>query len=468
MMRGVAEKAAEAIRASKNEHVEIISHMDADGVCAAAVTSRALDRLGIEHHVKFVRMLYKDVVCELDPADLTIFTDLGSSQLQNVRERYFGRRVVIIDHHYHKPIEPWPELVHFNAHDFGVDGMQEISGAGMAYFVARELDERNKDLAGVALIGALGDVQNAWGRLMGPNREIAREAVEAGVIEQSVDLMLYGRHSRPIFKALESFSDPPIPGVSGSPAGCISLLKDLNIPLKAGESWRRPADLSPEEKQRLASELIARAYATVPKEFIKYVPNLIIGETFTLRYERDTSLLKDAEEFSTCLNSTAHHEQPLIGLEVAKGDRGAYYRAMLSLIRHHRRNIAQGLEFIEVVGLSEGPKGYLQYFDGTGEIKETFIGTIASLALGYQHTDPYKPVVGIVRISGIAKISARCSKLLFLRGLNMGEAIRKAAGAVGGEGGGHAVACGAQVDESRIPRFIQEFEERLLEQLAHD
>jgi len=33
---------------------------------------------------------------------------------------------------------------------------------------------------------------------------------------------------------------------------------------------------------------------------------------------------------------------------------------------------------------------------------------------------------------------------------------------VGGEGGGHAIACGAQVEEERVEDFLREFEARLI------
>ncbi|MEW6593006.1 MAG: DHHA1 domain-containing protein, partial [Candidatus Hadarchaeota archaeon] len=326
---------------------------------------------------------------------------------------------------------------------------------------------KNKDLAALAVVGAIGDVQNAWGKLVGHNREIVKDATAAGVIEGSTDVMFYGRHSRPIFKALESFTDPPIPGVSNSPAGCLGLLKKLGIPLKTGSDWRRPADLSRLEKQKLASELITMAFTSVPAEFAQYIPGLIIGETYTLPKEKERSMLMDAEEFSTCMNSTARHEQPLLGFEVAKGNRGTYYRAMQNLIKYHRRCIAEGMDFIEDNGLRQGPKGYLQYFDGTGSIKETFIGTIANMLMGHKHCDPYKPVIGMVKADGVAKVSARCSKLLFLKGLDMAKAIRNAARAVGGEGGGHAVACGAQVKESASKEFIEKFEEQLVHQLSN-
>lgn len=465
-MLKIARKAAELIKKHRHNTIEIISHMDSDGISAAALLSRALDRLAIRHSVRFVRMLYRDVVEELDPADLTIFTDLGSSQLENLRKKFWGHDVIIADHHDPVKAEGWPELVHLNAHHHGLDGMQEISGAGVTYLIARELDNDGRDLSALAVVGAIGDVQNAWGKFLGYNQEILKDAVESGVIERSKDLMLYGRYSRPVFKSLEFFTDPYIPGVSNSQVGCIGLLKDLNIPLSDKGGWRRLADLSEKEKQRLASELIARAYMYVPEELVKFVPGLIIGEVYTLAREKNWPMLQDAEEFSTCINSTARHEQPLIGLEVAKGDREGYYRTMLNLLKQHRRSIARGLEFLASGGIEKGPRGYLQYFDATGVIKDTFVGTITSLALGNCNCDPYRPLVGLVKDGGRAKVSARCSKLLFLRGFDMSRAIRAAAESCGGEGGGHAVACGAEIDEREVPQFLEKFEELLITQVG--
>ncbi|MGQ9788678.1 MAG: DHHA1 domain-containing protein [Candidatus Hadarchaeaceae archaeon] len=462
----IARKAAELIRKHRHNTVEIISHMDSDGISAAALLSEALDRLAIKHNVRFVRMLYRDVVEGLDPADLTIFTDLGSSQLENLGKKFWGHSVIIADHHDPVKAEGWPELVHLNAHHHGLDGMQEISGAGVTYLIARELDSDVRDLSALAVVGAIGDVQNAWGKFLGYNREILQDAVESGVTEKSRDLMLYGRYSRPVFKSLEFFTDPYIPGVSNSPAGCIGLLKDLDIPLNDNGGWRRLADLTEKEKQRLASELIARAYMHVPEELVKFVPGLIIGEVYTLSREKNWPMLQDAEEFSTCINSTARHEQPLIGLEVAKGDREGYYRAMLNLLKQHRRSIARGLEFLASEGIENGPRGYLQYFDATGVIKDMFAGTITSLALGNCNCDPYRPLVGLVKDGGRAKVSARCSKLLFLRGFDMSRAIRTAAESCGGEGGGHAIACGAEIDEKEVPRFLEKFEEMLMAQIG--
>jgi RecJ-like exonuclease len=449
-------EAVEKIKKNRNQVVEIVSHMDADGVCAAAIISKTLERENIEHKVRFLKMLYREVVEKISPAEFTIFTDLGSSQLYNL-EQWRGREVIICDHHPPHSKEGWDGLSHLNAHLFGLNGTEEISGSGMTYLLARMFGYH--DLSKLALLGALGDAQNVWGRLKGYNRRILEEAKKHGV-EVGEDLLLFGRFSRPLFKSLMGFSDPFIPGLSGSIVGAVSLLKELEIPQRNDKGeWRRVADLSMEEKRKLANALIERALKYVPPELSSFVPNLVWGEVYNLPAE--TEILRDASEFSTCLNSTARHEQPEIGFELAKGDRGPYYRAMLQLLREYRKFLSRALDVLQREGVKSGPKGRIQYFDLTGVIKETFVGTLAGLCLSSGLCDPYKPVIGMVRDAGLVRISARCSKLLFLKGLNLAEAVRKAAEAAGGEGGGHAVACGAQVPEEKLDYFMQELETQL-------
>lgn len=136
------ERAAETILNHENDSITIISHMDADGISAAALLSKALDRMEIRHQVKFVRMLYPEVIDELEAGELTIFTDLGSSQMENLKSKFSGTEIIITDHHAPSEEDGWPELVHFNAHLEGLDGVGEISGSGMAYLIAKELDSK--------------------------------------------------------------------------------------------------------------------------------------------------------------------------------------------------------------------------------------------------------------------------------------------------------------------------------------
>ena len=51
---------------------------------------------------------------------------------------------IVLDHH--KPKGELSNGIHINPHLVEVDGGKEISGAGVAYFFCRELDERIKQI----------------------------------------------------------------------------------------------------------------------------------------------------------------------------------------------------------------------------------------------------------------------------------------------------------------------------------
>ncbi len=466
-MMKVIKKAIELFKKHKNDSITIISHIDADGLSAAAILYKCLQREGVEANIVTIRQIDPETIEDLAPDDLTFFTDLGSGQTNLLKEKFKGHDTIILDHHQPER-ESWQELVHFNPYFFGIDGSSEISGAGSAYLFAKHLNGRNVDLSYLAIIGAIGDMQNFWGSFTGMNRIILEDAIKADKIEVKVDLALYGRYTRPIFKALELLTDPYIPGISGSEAGSINFLNKLGIRLQndnEDNSWRRLADLSEEEKRKIADALIARAMAYAPKELAIYVPKLIIGEVYSLKDENDNSPLKDVEEFATCLNAAGRNRKEIIGIEVAIGRRGLYYKVLQRLLEKHRRNLAKACEIVIEEGIDYAPKGYLQFFDAESKIDAVLLGSVVGLVLGSDIVNHYKPLVGFVETEKGYKISARCSKLLAMKNMNLGKAIKIAASEVGGSGGGHAPAAGAFVPKDKINEFLEKFEKLLLEQM---
>ncbi|MDL5502889.1 MAG: recombinase RecJ, partial [Candidatus Methanoperedens sp.] len=63
---------------------------------------------------------------------LVIFTDLGSGMLDAIKSLKLN--AVIADHHQPQGKHEF----HLNPHLFGLNGGIEVSGSGMAYFIARE------------------------------------------------------------------------------------------------------------------------------------------------------------------------------------------------------------------------------------------------------------------------------------------------------------------------------------------
>lgn len=441
----LATACADAIKEHRNEEYAIVSHMDADGISSCAILSTALDRMGVEHTYQCVKL---NEIASVSPAENMLFADLGSGQQDLIRETFPSSRITIIDHH---QFETSLFEHHFNPFCTGHDGGKEISGSGMAYFLSRALDPRNTDLSALAIVGAVGDMQSLWGRLEGLNRVIVEDGRRAGVLSADPDLLLYGRFTRPIFKSLQYFSDPPIPGISGSESNAIALLSQLGIALR-GDDWRTPSDLTLAEKQVLGTEIIQRILHELPPEFVALAPSLVFGEAYTLVCEDRYSPLRDASEFSTCLNASGRHGCPEVGVEVAKGNRGVYYDKLMQLLARHRRRLARGIELVHARGIER--LDHVQYFDGTG-ISDTLVGTIAGLLLGTPGCDPYTPLIGFTPSDDrTVKVSVRCSKLLVRRNLNMGCIVRAVSRKYGGTGGGHAFACGAFVPLEHITPFL--------------
>jgi RecJ-like exonuclease len=84
----------------------------------------------------------------------------------------------------------------------------------VAYFAAKAVNSENLDLAPIALVGALGDMQDRHEQrsLQSLNEIIVNDAVAAGLVKVEKDLMFFGRETRPLYKMIVTTTNPFIPG----------------------------------------------------------------------------------------------------------------------------------------------------------------------------------------------------------------------------------------------------------------
>jgi RecJ-like exonuclease len=450
------------------ESVLLASHIDADGLTSAAIAATALERAAIPHEVVFKKQLDETEIASIAAReyDTVLFTDFGSGQLDVItdHEQAGDFQPVIADHH--QPADATTEF-HLNPLLEGIDGASELSGAGASYVLARALAETGegpdaRDLAALAVVGAVGDMQAVDGELVGANRHIVEEGANAGVLEEATDLTLYGTQTRPLPKLLEYGNDVRIPGISNDEQGAVSFLQDLDVEVQHGDSWRRWVDLTHEEKQTVTSALLQRALdrgVPAPKA------QRLVGTTYRLLDETEGSELRDASEFSTLLNATARYERADVGLAVCLGDRdGALDRAR-RLLENHRRNLSAGIETISEQGVERAD--HVQWFDAGSEIRETIVGIVAGMALGVDGVDSDRPIIAFAdKNDEETKVSARGTGRLVGRGLDLSAVMTNAARAVGGDGGGHDIAAGATVPAGTEEAFVTAADELVGEQLG--
>ncbi|MEM2341948.1 MAG: DHH family phosphoesterase [Candidatus Bathyarchaeia archaeon] len=468
-------KAAEEIleNINRDKIILVISHMDADGIAAAGILGKALFKAGAKFCIRIERWMDERALQEakmhIEGEGLLIFTDMGSGYLDILGTKIGDRRLIILDHH--QPIgKPKENFLQVNPHLFGIDGSRDLSSAGISYFVAKSLDKRNIDLAYLAVVGALGDLQDKYSgrKLGGVNDLIVKDAIDSGFLNVETDLLFFGRETRPIHKALAYATNPYIPGISGEEDKSSAFLSNLNIKLKENDRWRALRDLSQDEKRRLFSAL--HDYL-ISKGYKSEVAMNLLGTAYIFTRERPWTPLRDAREFALLLNATGRMNASGLGVAVCMGDRGGAYEEALKILEDYRQTIMGYLMWLgkNPNRIEEWENIYILH--GEKDIDERAISAISTIiSTNLPRSD--KPLIAYSFIpkEGVIKISARASDFLAKAGVNLGEIIRIAAERCSGIGGGHDIAAGAQVPYEQKMQFLEyvnllvkEHRERLLQ-----
>ncbi|MDD5650556.1 MAG: DHH family phosphoesterase [Candidatus Nanoarchaeia archaeon] len=323
--------------------VRIVSHLDADGIAAASILAKALTRENIKFSLSIIKQISKQRLKEFSNENYKIyfFTDLGSNNLSEIENSFNNKEVFILDHHI--PEKKETKLNFLNPHLFDIDGTKEISGAGVVYLFTKYLNEINKDLAYLAIVGAIGDIQedyiNDEKQFIGLNKEILKDAQESGKIRIDMGLRMFGIQTRPLHKLLEYSTDPYIPGITGSEENAIQFLNQLNIPVRDYENkWRRLCDLREEELKKLVTGIVLRRMGSEDK------PEDILGEIYTIPNEDELSPTRNAREFATLLNACGKLGKSSLGIGVCLGDKKLKIKAN-ELLLDYKKEIIKALNW---------------------------------------------------------------------------------------------------------------------------
>ena len=451
----------------KGDVIHLSSHVDADGLSAGGIMGKALLRAGAKFRLRLERWMDEKVADRIaeENAALTIFTDMGSGYLDLLGERLQNRDVIILDHH--QPITELPAgFVQVNPHTHGIDGTRGISGAGVAYFAAKALDKKNIDLACLAVVGALGDLQdkNKERKLGGANKTIVEDAIKSGCIKVETDLLFFGRETRPIHQALARTTNPFIPEISGEEDKSLAFLVNLGIKPKRNDKWRALRDLSVDEKKTLLSAI---ADHLVSKGLGGDIVSDLVGDVYTLTGEEPWTPLRDAREFSVLLNATGRMDKAGLGAAICMGDRKKCLEEAMAIIQEYRRTITKYLRWVtEKPGRLEELES-IYVVRGDGFIDEKVLSPVCTI-LSTTLTRLGKPIIAYATISGEdqVKVSSRGSEPLIQKGLNLGDIMKVASEKYSGRGGGHDVAAGAQVPIKDVESFINLVDELVKKQLA--
>jgi len=184
--------------------IALVHHNDADGLTSAAILETAFARAGFSTHRICIERVHPPIVARIhDQFPYTIFyVDLGGQAAPAISDANRGRRTTLILDHHHPQKPTDPRVLNLATEFFGLSGDMDISASTAAYYFALELDEVNRDLAHVAVLGAVGDEHDREGGLVKQNRAALLDAVKQGQVR--IDVNEQGKE----IYSLTRFGDP--------------------------------------------------------------------------------------------------------------------------------------------------------------------------------------------------------------------------------------------------------------------
>ncbi|MFP3909967.1 MAG: DHHA1 domain-containing protein [Archaeoglobaceae archaeon] len=415
-----AGKAAELI--NKHQFVRIFAHYDADGISSASILGAALFRNDTQFQVSFLNGLREPV--DSDPDELVIFQDMGSGQPDIISQ--VDSDVVIADHHYPSgKVNAEKGFVHVNPHLAGIDGTYELSASGVAYVIANQLDD-NADLSGLALVGIYGDKQ----KITGGNAEIVKEGVQNGYITEKNGLNL---HSGKIGDVLPLSTEPYLDFYENTEE-LKEFLESLNI-----DEDTELDQLNGEEVQKLSNAIVLRV---LDKGGFEGSVDGFVGKKFVLNNE----VISNPVTLSEVVDSCGRASEYGTGFSICLRDENYVDRGMklwrkfkielLEELKKRKNEIKEG-ESIRYIVMEDAPT----------------TSAIATVLSRYLFSD--KPLLVANLKKNTVKISSRSNSRVAER-VDLADIMHKVAEEVGGRGGGHRVAAGANIEPEKLDEFIKE------------
>jgi single-stranded-DNA-specific exonuclease len=385
---------------------------------------QTLKKLDKRFSLKIIKRLEEETILTLPKDKVVIFLDLASGSLNHLSQ-FDLKNIFIIDHHEIFQSIP-PELNIINPQ---LNGKEEISSSSLVYLFCKQLNEENKELAKLAILGMIGDsMEKSIDKL---NNLIIND----GEVKRKRGLLIYPS-TRPLNRTLEYCSDPYIPGITGNPSGVTELLREVGLASSTGK-YKSLIELNDEEMSRLVTAIVLKNPKVKNKE--------IIGDIFLIKF---FNKVEDARELSAMINACSRLGESEIAVQFCMESLKAKKRAEL-IHAKYKQFIISGLRFVSESEKIEG-NGFV-IINAKEKIKDTIIGTIASILSNSSLYEEGTIIITMAYYEDKIKVSARS---VGKNGRNIREILTKIIEKIGGEVGGHKFAAGCMLRKEKEKEFL--------------
>jgi len=433
----------------KHSRIRILTHYDSDGITSGAILSRALQRADCNFHTSIVKLLENKIIEQVREEknwDILFILDL-CGDLESIKK--IERPVFILDHHETEKTD-LPENITL-VNPFLINKAEEISGAGLAYLFSKGLDEHNKDLSQLAIVGMIGDIlaeriSKIYNFILNDSDAIVRR-----------DLPLLNS-TKPLHKALEFSSSLFIPRVTGSSDGAIDLMREIGIKPSSDVTL---LTLNKEELKGLITAIILRRI-----EKMGAGAESILGNVYILNF---FNRLEDGREMSSLLNACGRLDYGDVALTLCMGCEKSKQEAE-RIYEDYKKYLIESLNYVKNFKERLKGEGYVIY-NCKNAVKDSIIGTVISILSLNELFPAGDIIVGMAyREDEKIKVSARISRNrqdIKKNEINLKELLCKVCADIidkrEGEFGGHSNAAGCLIPANKEDIFITALEKELIQ-----
>jgi single-stranded-DNA-specific exonuclease len=441
--------------------VHIYSHLDADGMSSASILALALRNENISYQITILKQLEEIYIPEIkvnleENAQFIFFLDYGSGQTNLINKYLASNNYIILDHH--EPLVDDTQTVipvqgcYVNPYFAQVNGSNEISGAGMTYLFTLALNPNNRKLSYLAVVGAMGDVQNVGSEqsLIGENQAIVNDALSEKLILVETEPAL--ARSKSLAYSL-TYTLPFKISELNDIKNTMAFLNKIGIKIKTDLGDQRTlADLSDIEKKNLTSELMKLA---LNQGYAEQLSQLIVTN-YLLKPYADYPSLYDVRDFAKMLNACGRLDKQAIGIATCITQKDIRIKKAMETTELYSKVLRDNITWLKEGNRIKSQRSF-NFFYGENQIHENIIGVVCTSLMGGDNSEPNKPIIGYADSDeNFFKVSGRCNKAALESGINLSTAMRETCNKLNIEekGGGHPPAAGATVPKAKIDDFL--------------
>ena len=338
---GKSQKLLKEIEQKKD--IFILANSTIDGIISGSIILKSIYNNMGNATIRCSCKKIEDTLFEIidEKHEFYIFTDFDSNTIDNINKLFKEGNYLFINTDtitksdnsaYENVINPW---------FFNVNGKEEVSSAGLSYFLIKNFDRDSNNLSQLPIISAISKDQDCGENqsLISLNNEILQTSIKENIIEQKKGLTISEIETTPITDVLENNITHYIKEITWNKESSLRITKDSHLsPGKKG-SKKLFDELDERESIQLVESIERFLQENSKSNNGKKIKDVLFGYRYVLIDEENDGLLKNSRSFVKVMESLLNAQENGLALALCLGDRGEILKDVHGIITEHNNSI---------------------------------------------------------------------------------------------------------------------------------